>query len=248
MLGALLREAGEAELAELLATHWGEIDVPAARQVLRNPFVTAAMIERLAGVPELVSAYELRRESAFHPRCPRVLALRFVATLYWADLLRLGLDPRVHPAIRRAAELRLIERLAVLSVGEKMAVARAATPGVIAALRADPTPRVVGALLENPRLTEALLAPLVASASASPLVLALVAASPRWAVRTTVRYALCRNPATPLAATLPLLPLLAKRELEAIANDVRLLLPVRRRAQLLSGGGAGAGRPGPRPV
>ena len=40
---------------------------------------------------------------------------------------------------------------------------------------------------------------------------------------------------------LALVPMLARRELEAVASDARLLLPLRRRAQLLSGAAAGPG-------
>ena len=89
-------------------------------------------IETLLAAPGLAAAYELRREAAFDPRTPRLLALRLVAGLYWADLLRLGTDTRLHPVVRRAADLRLIERLPGLAIGERRAVARGAGPAVIA--------------------------------------------------------------------------------------------------------------------
>jgi hypothetical protein len=240
-LDRLLREAGEEELAELVAERIGEIDVRAARQAFRNPFLTGALIEALLDVPGLTSAYEVRREAAFHPRTPRLLALRCVTGLYWADLVRLGIDTRLHPVVRRSADQRLIDRLPGLAVGERIAVARKASTTVIAAIRTDPTPRVIGALLENPRLTEGLLMPLAAGESTNPQVLAKVASSPRWGVRPAIRFAICRNPSTPPASALAALPMLPKRELEAIGNDAHLTLPVRRRAQLLSGTGGGPG-------
>ena len=63
------------------------------------------------------------------------------------------------------------------------AIARGASPAVLAALRHDPTPRVVAALLENPRLTEATLLPLLASEQSSPQALAVVAGNPKWSSR-----------------------------------------------------------------
>ena len=126
-------------------------------------------------------------------------------------------------------------------MGEKVAVGRGAGPAVIASLRHDPTPRVVAALLENPRLTEGLLMPLAAGEKSAPQVLALLASSPRWSGRQALRYALCRNPATPIPSALAMLPMLGKRELEAVAHDPRLPAPVRRRAEVLSGVAA---RPG----
>ncbi|MEO7795283.1 MAG: hypothetical protein ABIV06_10970, partial [Thermoanaerobaculia bacterium] len=138
---------------------------------------------------------------------------------------------------RRASEMRLVERLPALAVGEKMAIARSAAPGVLSAVRHDPTPRVIAALLENPRLTEGLLLPLLASEAALPAVLAVVAGNPRWSVRYPVRLALCQNSRTPLERALMLLPLLKRGDLEGVSANVRLPLPLRRRAQLLARGG-----------
>lgn len=236
-LARLLREGNESELDLLLAFRLEEIEPAAVRQLFRNPFLTGAQIDRLLGSHRLLSAYEVRMEAARHPRTPQLLALRFVPGLYWADLVRVGLDMRLHPVVRRAAETRLSERLPALAVGEKMAIARSASPGVLQALRHDPTPKVIAALLENPRLTEGLLLPLLASEGASTGVLAVIAASPKWSVRYPIRYALCQNSRTPLDRVLVLLPLLKRGDLESLAANPQLRLPVRRRAQLLARGG-----------
>jgi hypothetical protein len=233
----LLREGDEEHLQALLSSRLDEIDPAAARHLFRNPFLTGPLIERLLASRPLLSAYEVRMEAARHPRTPQLLALRFIPGLYWADLVRVGLDMRLHPIVRRAAEMRLTERLPALAVGEKMAIARSASPGVLAALRNDPTPKVIAALLENPRLTEGQLIPLLASEAAGTPVLAVVAASPKWSVRYPIRLALCQNPRTPLERVLALLPMLKRSDLEGLASDVRLKLPLRRRAQLLARGG-----------
>ncbi len=230
-----LREAAEAELGALLEEHRGAIDGPALAHLFRNPFLTAPMISKLQDDPGLATLYELQRESVAHPRAPRTLALRYVAGLRWADLLRVGLDTRLHPIVRRAADQRLIERLPALAIGERVAIARATSPTVLAKLRNDPTPRVVAALLDNPHTTETLLLPLAASEHAHTTALATVAASSRWVARPALRFALCRNPALPLATALALLPALGKRELLAVCADPKLALPLRRKAGLLGG-------------
>ncbi len=236
-LERLLREGNEAVLGELLTTRLEEIEPASARQLFRNPFLTAVLIARLLVSKRLLASYEVRKEAARHPRTPQIVALRFIPGLYWADLVRLGLDMRLHPVVRRAAETRLIERLPALAVGEKMAIARSASPGVLAALRNDPTPRVIAALLENPRLAEGLLVPLLASESALPAVLAVIAGSAKWSVRYPIRLGLCQNPRTPLDRALALLPMLKRTDLESVAANLRLKLPLRRRAQLLARGG-----------
>ena len=107
--------------------------------------------------------------------------------------------------LRRAAEIQLAARLPGLAVGEKVSLARRSGAGVIALLRQDPSPRVIAALLDNSRLTEGLLAPVVHRAATPAAILELIAADRRWGVRYPLRLALARNPATPLATAWRLL-------------------------------------------
>lgn len=230
-----LREAGSEELLALVKEHVGELEVDAAQQALRNSHCTAEVVEVLADHSRLVSFYEIRRDVALHPRTPEPLAMRFVPGLFWRDLVALGLDTRVRPRVRRVADEHLILRLPQLAVGEKVTIARRAGAGVIAHLRHDPSPRVIAALLDNPRLTEDLLAPLAHAAATPGAVLALIAADRRWGARYSLQAALARNPATPAAAALRILSLLRKPELRAAAQDPRAPEVVRTRARLLLG-------------
>ena len=125
--------------------------------------------------------------------------------------------------------------LPALALSERMAIARGGGPGVIERLRSDSDPKVIAALLENPRLTEALLAPMASSESTPGVVLALVAATERWANRYSLRLAIAGNPGTPVEVALGLLPGLQKRDLEQVGSDRRLQPAVRRRADLLRG-------------
>jgi hypothetical protein len=229
-----LREAGSEELAALVRERAAELEPPAVRQALRNPYCTAETIELLAGVRRLLSFHEVRRDLALHPGTPEALASGFLPTLYWRDLMELALDPRLRPTLRRAAELHLGARLPRLAVGEKMSLARRASPGVLAHLRHDPSPQVIAALLDNPRLTEGLLAP-VLHATASPAILELIAGDRRWGVRYPVRLALVKNPATPLPTAWRRLESLRRSDLAALAADPRLAEPLRRRARVLLG-------------
>jgi hypothetical protein len=228
-----LREAGAEELAALIDEQAGGLEPPAVLQVLRNPHCTLEIIERLAAEQRLLAYYEVRRGLTLHPRTPEALALRFVTGLHWRDLMELGLDTRLRPTLRRAADLRLIARLPELALGEKLAIARRAGTGVLAQLRHDPSPRVAAALLDNPRLTEGLLEPLVNSVAAAPAVLEVIAADRRWGARYALRLALARNPATPVVAAWRILGTLRKPDLKLVAGDPRLTEAVRRRAWVL---------------
>lgn len=233
-----LREAGPEELLRLLEENLDHLEPPAVRQALRNPYAGAEHVERIAAQTRLLSFYEVQRDITLHPRTPEPLALRFVPGLFWRDLMTLGLDMRVRPQVRRSADLHLTARLSSLAVGEKVSLARRAGPGILTQLRHDPSPRVFAALLDNPRLTEGVLAP-VAHAFGTPApILALLAADSRWGVRYPLRVALARNPNTPLETALRLLPLLRKTDLQGTAADPRVPDAVRRRARLLLGEGA----------
>ncbi|MGH7336932.1 MAG: hypothetical protein ACREI7_05100, partial [Myxococcota bacterium] len=111
LLRRRLREAAAEELDRLLEEHAEALDGPALRQLFRNPFLDAARIERLFELPGVEALYEARREAVRHPSAPRLLAQRYLPGLYWVDLVRVGLDTRLHPVLRRAADLRLVERL-----------------------------------------------------------------------------------------------------------------------------------------
>jgi hypothetical protein len=230
-----LAAADEEELLGLLRDHLAALDGALMRRLLRHPFLGSEAIQLLIQDSDVVGSYEVRRELAGHPKTPEPRAMQFVATLYWRDLVRLSTETRVRPTVRRVAERRLADRLPGLAVGEKVAIARRCSPTLVARIGQDPNPRVIQALLENPRLTEGVLLQLVSRDSARPEVLALVARDRRWGVRYRIRVPICRNPNTPVATALAQLPALRKLDLRAVADDPRLAAAVRKRANLLLG-------------
>lgn len=230
-----VRDADARELVNLLIEHRDELDVPTLRQALRNPFVTEEAIEIMLELRSLLGSYELRRDLTLHPRTPEIAALRFVPGLFWRDLMRLGSDMRVRPKVRQAADRHLGNRLPGLTLGERISLARIAGMGVLSQLRYDPEPRVFASLLQNPRLTEGLLLPLLNAEGTRPEILLQVARSHRWGNRYAVRLALVRHPRTPSAQAISLLSTLKKADLRALAKERRLRPPIRRRVQLLLG-------------
>jgi hypothetical protein len=234
-LARRLREADGEEVLDLLRRHLAELDVAAARQALRNPFLGREGVELIAGQARLLTAYEVKRAIIMHPKTPVVLAMRFVPGLFWRDLVELGAETRVRPTVRRAADRMLAARLPGLGAGEKQAIARRASPRVLERLRHDPSLRVVRALLENPRATEAFILPLLTHDDTRPDVLQAVARSRRWGARYEVRLALARHPRTPLATALAQLPYLRKGDLRKLSTESRVPAAVRRRAEVLLG-------------
>src|SRR5947209_5912123 len=137
-----LGEAGSEELLALVRDRAAELSPEGVQQALRNPYVTAEVIGELAAQSRLLSFYEVKRELTRCRATPQMLALRLIATLFWADLVAIGLDTRLHPRVRHAADRQLTARLPALAAGEKIAIARRAAPTVLAQLRHDPSPLV----------------------------------------------------------------------------------------------------------
>jgi hypothetical protein len=230
-------EADEGELLALISEHLADLEPTVIRKVLKNPHASSRVLEVLAGSRRVRNSPQMIREIVSHPRVPEARALDLVPRLGWRDLARIGAEVRARPKVRRAADLRLTERLSSLALGERVAVARQGGPGIISLLRKDPSPKVVAALLENSRLTEGLLMPMLSSDLTLPAVLETIAEDRKWGIRYNVRATLARNPRTPVTVALRILPALKKSDLATVAASSRVAPRVRRRAELLLGPG-----------
>jgi len=228
---ANLRRANRQHLADLLAggaEEWGEKEGLA---FFANPFVDGGLITSFLAVRHLLSFYSVKRAVVFHPRTPQVEALRFSGHLRWHDLMLAGLSPRVSPIVRRTCDRHLIERLGEMAMGERTSLARAAGRPVIAQLKFDPEPRVFAALLINPRLIEDDLVSFIASGRSARGSLEMIARDRKWSVRSSVRLALLKNPATPPSVCVGFLTSLRKEDLLGIWRHPKTSELIRRAAQ-----------------
>ncbi|MEM9595124.1 MAG: hypothetical protein AAGD06_12710 [Acidobacteriota bacterium] len=226
-----LRRADRRGLRLLVEEHGRQLTLGDVRQILLNPFVDGEVIEELSFIRSLVSKIEVRRALARHRRTPEPVAMRFVANLFWRDLMEITADTRLRAPVRRLAERYLLQRLPRLTTGEKISLARRATPETAGRLLLDPNPRVVRAVLGNPRLTEERLLLLVSHPEAEPRILHLVSEDPRWGPRYSVSLALARNPRSPFRTVFAILPRLRRRDLESVAVQASHSSVVRHRAQ-----------------
>jgi hypothetical protein len=165
--------------------------------------------------------HAVRRALAAHPRTPQSDALGLVATLFWRDLAFLSADARVHPAIRRAADLDLLRRLPEMALAERIDLARNVGRGTLLCLRLDPEPRVLSSVLENRFAIEADVLQAAVQPGASPEVLSLIALHPRWGPRPAVRSAVLRNPGLPTPLALSLLSRASLEDLRGLRDSPR---------------------------
>jgi hypothetical protein len=202
-------------------------------QVLRSPFCTAQIAERIASNPGLMGTHEVRERLAGFPGFTFGRALDLLATLPWTSLLSLSQSPRTPPVVRRQAERKLLAQLASMALGEKIALARRAHRALFPALISAADGQVLCALLNNAHLVENDIL-VILNTSEPPLEFFSELASHRkWGPYIRIRRTLvvCRH--TPLPLALSVLVQLSVVELRRVLEYPDLSENVRDAAQSL---------------
>jgi hypothetical protein len=228
------RESGRESPASVLARLDDGTEVPEGVLVrcLRSPACPRELVERLTGCYWVRSLRRVVPLLVRHPGCPQSFAMDALPRLGWHDLLLAVRDPRTPPAIRRQGERRLVDRLKQLTTGERTALARHATRGVIAALLADEAPATVQALLDNAQFTEQDAVRLLHATGSGECVAAVVR-HPRWGAAPAVVSAAVRSPAAPLGLALGLVASLSRAQIEALSRSPEVPAAVRRPMEAL---------------
>jgi hypothetical protein len=185
-------------------------------QLLRKRDLPAGVIEAVARHERWNARVAIRSAIVMHLKTPRTLSLRLLSLLRWRDQLRVATNLRLPMPLRAAAEARLKERYPELELGEKISLARTAPTGLVPQLSGENEPRVVGALLNNPRLVEMDVIGLIRRDDTKGEVLRVVAQSERWTNRPAIRIGLITHPHTPVHTALRLLDRLSRPEMRTL--------------------------------
>jgi hypothetical protein len=202
----------------------GAVDNPALTEdgmelLLRNRAASEGLLARIGRDRRWTRHLKVRRALVRHLRTPYSVARGLVSQLYWRDLADLVEDIRFHPALRRQAEQLLSDRLPALAVGERVTLARKASPGLIPALAGSGETPVFRALLDNARLRSADAERIAGGENVRGEILRLLAEHPTWGRSRDVLLALARNPRTPVAVALKVLARLSRDDLERLSED-----------------------------
>jgi len=183
------------------------------------PSETVELIGKNAGV---IQSRKVRMAVASHPQAPRRISLRLIRELPTFDLMKFAMLPAVAADLKRAADELLVARLASITLGERISLARRGSALVAAALLLDKEVPVWQAAMENPRLTEAGAVKALLRANASPAFVDAVCHHAKWSVRPEIRMALLRNAHTPLARALEFARRLPPAQLRDVLHNSRL--------------------------
>lgn len=191
-------------------------------QMLRNNALTPDILSRIARNRSLTASYKVKKGLVSHHRTPLAVSRVMLNHLFWKDLRLVAENLRLNPVLRRSAEDLLIVRLAELSLGEMISLARNATRGLIKPLICTGEDRVLEALLGNPRFREGDVALIADDADTPAEILDRIARHPVWGIRPEVRNALLRNPRTPVHAAMRMLRRMPQRDLRNIERDDKI--------------------------
>jgi len=212
---ALGREDLESFVLDNLAS-LAEDEVLAA---LENAYISPKLLSKIAQTPRVTGFYSVRLKLVAHRQTPQAHAVKLVHYLYWFDLLRLSIDVQVPAPVRRAIDTQLLNRVDKLTLGERIASARACPAALIKVFLYDPDPKVFGSLLINQRLREDDLLTLVSSDRATREQLLMVASDRKWSSRYSLRKALVLNPETPRSTAASQLRYLTRLDLRRIHSN-----------------------------
>jgi hypothetical protein len=137
-----------------------------------------------------------------HPRTPRHVSVPLARQFYTFDLMRVALSPTVPADVKVAADDTLVARLKMVTIGERLSLARLASGRIARALLLDGEARVMRTALENPRLTETFLMQSVLRPEAGPALVQAVSQHPKWSFRREIRISLLRTEHLSLARAL----------------------------------------------
>jgi hypothetical protein len=215
-LKSLVHAAAEETLLALLENP--NLENTHVTLLLERLDLPATVLSAIAEKGKWNSSEGIRLRLSRHPRTPKRFALALVRQLYLFDLVRLSLQPSAPGDIRRIAEEIIIARVPHLAVGEKLTLARRGPSRVAGALLAEGHPQALKLALGNPFLTESQVLKVLARAGIPERVVGAIARHPKWSCQYSVRVALVRNPHTPDACVLSILPDLALQDVKLIAE------------------------------
>jgi hypothetical protein len=135
-----------------------------------------------------------------------------------ADLPIVDTSPPIEP-VADEDEGSATQRISRLNVAQRVALAMKGSREERAILIRDPNKLVAVAVLSSPKMTESEIESIAKMASVSDEILRIIANTRQWMKRYTVVAALARNPKTPVAISMNLLPRLTDKDLRAISAD-----------------------------
>lgn len=224
------RESGSPEAKSSAREPSSEASAPAGAPLtedlalarLADRDLSSEVVAEISRNSALMKSRKVRLALASHPRTPRRIALRLIRELYSFELMRFALMPTVAPDLRGVADELLLSRLASITLGERISLARRSSKLIAGALLLDKETPVWQTALDNGHLTESSVVKALQRSNATAALVGAVCHHAKWSVRPEVRIALLGNQHTPLSKALEFARHLPPAQLRDILHASRL--------------------------
>lgn len=211
--------AGEVLRASLKNPRIGEDHLLA---MLQRRDLSEDLLKALYQHPLSASSHRLKVALVHNPATPGSIAQALLPHLHLFELLQVSFLPGGTPDQRYAADRAIIQRLPTTALGNKMTLARRASPAVAGALLKEGDPRLMEPCLGNPRLKEVEILQFLNGGRGNAESISMIARHPRWKQRPNVQLAVLKNPKTPPVWHTLLLPRMKTADLRNLLASRRL--------------------------
>jgi hypothetical protein len=191
--------------------------------LLKRRHLSEQIIKSIQRLPQTAASRRLKIALAAHPKAPPAVLNAVLPQLFLFELLTVTQLPGTPPDQKLAAERAILKRLPETELGHKLTLARRGSPAILEALLNEGEPRLVEAVLANPKLKEPGVLAFLNSPGATAATISAVARHERWGSRPNLRLAILRNRKTPPVWYILFLPALEKRDLEKLLVSKTLL-------------------------
>lgn len=202
-----------------------------ALALLQRADLPGDVLEQFAKNRAALKLRNVKIALACHPHTPRHVSVPLIRQFYTFDLMKVALSSVVPADVKLTADETLIARLKMITLGERLTLARQASGRIAGALLLDAEQRIMRAALENSRLIEAPVVQAVLKPSASAALVQTVSRHAKWSYRRDVQIALLRTEYLSLARALAFARGISPTQLREILQVSRL--PARIKDQLL---------------
>lgn len=231
-LFSLIHDADESILNEILDNP--HLEPPHLIAILRSPHISSHVVQHIVQHTEWVRLYRVKAALVLCPATPYTIASQMIHDLFWRDLAQASLNYSIDPRLRRIAEQIILQQLEHLAVGERKALIRVASRNLLVHLRnIEQHPKVLVALLQNPRLVEEDLLAVLSRTQIPIEFIRTLAGLPQWVMREQVRLAVLRHPHTPTHVAVQLTRNLDRAQLRRLLNDPKIRPTIKQTLQHL---------------
>lgn len=189
------------------------------RLILKNREATSEIVGRVGRNREWLRDRDVRVAFVANPLASSIVSRQVLPHLSWRDLADVAVNLRLSPALRREAEKLLRMRLPEMVAGERVALARSPSRGIVELLTGDGDPAVLRALAGNPRALESDVLRIVGRQDLPADFLVWLSTQSSWGLRRDVMRALVVHPRTPAPVALRLILALSPADREEIRRD-----------------------------